>query len=55
MIDGINFKRVDLTTFKIQNKEASERLRRVVDESGRRIQTREGADRGADRQGLPAG
>jgi len=37
-IDGINFKRVDLTTFKIQNKEASERLRRVVDESGRRIQ-----------------
>ena len=38
MIDGINFKRVDLTTFKIQNKQASERLRRVVDESGRRIQ-----------------
>ncbi len=38
MIDEINFKRVDLTTFKLQNKSAGERLRRVVDESNLRIQ-----------------
>jgi len=37
-IDGINFHRVDLSTMKMQNKEASERIRRVVDESAERIQ-----------------
>jgi DNA-directed RNA polymerase subunit beta len=37
-IDEINFKRVDLSTFKVQNKEASEKIRRVVEESSRRIQ-----------------
>jgi len=37
-IDEINFKKVDLSTFKVQNKEASEKIRRVVDEADRRIQ-----------------
>jgi DNA-directed RNA polymerase subunit beta len=37
-IDGINFKKVDLSTLKVQNKEASERLRRIVDEAQRRVQ-----------------
>ena len=37
-IDEINFKRVDLSTFKLQNKDASERVRRVVDEADRRVQ-----------------
>ena len=37
-IDGINFHRVDLSTMKLQNKDASERIRRVVDESAERIQ-----------------
>jgi len=37
-IDGINFKKVDLSTFKVQNKEASEKIRRLVDEADRRIQ-----------------
>ena len=38
LIQEINFKRVDLKTFKVQNKEAGERLRQVVDESDQRIQ-----------------
>jgi DNA-directed RNA polymerase subunit beta len=38
VIDEINFKKVDLATFKVQNKEAGEKLRRVVDEGQRRIQ-----------------
>jgi DNA-directed RNA polymerase subunit beta len=37
-VDEINFKKVDLTTLKVQNKEASERLRRVIDEAAHRIQ-----------------
>jgi len=37
-IEQINFKKVDLSTFKVQNKEASERLRRIVDEAERRVQ-----------------
>jgi DNA-directed RNA polymerase subunit beta len=37
-IDEINFKKVDLTTFKVANKEASERLRRIVDEAASRVQ-----------------
>jgi DNA-directed RNA polymerase subunit beta len=37
-IDEINFGKVDLSTFKVQNKEASERIRRVVDEGQARIQ-----------------
>ena len=36
-IEQINFKQVDLETFKLQNKSASERLRSVVDEAQRRI------------------
>jgi DNA-directed RNA polymerase subunit beta len=39
LIQEINFKRVDLKTFKVQNKEAGERLRLLVDESDQRIQT----------------
>jgi DNA-directed RNA polymerase subunit beta len=37
-IDELNFNKLDLATIKVQNKEASERLRRVIDESQRRIQ-----------------
>ena len=37
-IAEINFKKVDLSTFKVQNKEASERIRRLVDEAQSRIQ-----------------
>ncbi len=37
-IDELNFNKVDLTTLKVVNKEANERIRRVVDESQRRIQ-----------------
>ena len=36
-IEEINFKRVDLSTFKVQNKESSERIRRVVDEADQRV------------------
>ena len=36
-VGQINFKQVDLETFKLQNKSASERLRSVVDEAQRRI------------------
>ncbi len=37
-IDEIDFRKVDLTTFKVQNKDASERMRRIVDEAARRVQ-----------------
>ena len=37
-IEEINFKKVDLTTFKLQNKEASEKVRRLADEAQGRIQ-----------------
>jgi len=37
-IDGFDFKKVDLSTLKVQNKEASEKIRRLVDEADRRIQ-----------------
>jgi len=37
-IDEINFKKVDLTTFKVVNKEASDRVRRIVDEAASRVQ-----------------
>ena len=37
-IEEINFKTVDLATFKLQNKDASERIRRLVDEARGRIQ-----------------
>ncbi|MEJ2203637.1 MAG: DNA-directed RNA polymerase subunit beta [Gemmatimonadota bacterium] len=37
-IEGLKFNQVDLATLKVQNKEASERIRRVVDEAQRRIQ-----------------
>jgi DNA-directed RNA polymerase subunit beta len=37
-IDELNFNKVDLATLKVVNKDASERIRRVVDESQRRIQ-----------------
>ena len=30
-IEEINFRRVDLSTFKVQNSEASERIRRIID------------------------
>ncbi len=37
-IDEIDFNKVDLATLKVVNKEANERIRRVVDEAQRRIQ-----------------
>ncbi|MDH5760973.1 MAG: DNA-directed RNA polymerase subunit beta, partial [Gemmatimonadota bacterium] len=37
-IDEIDFNKVDLSTVKVQNKDASERIRRVVDEAASRIQ-----------------
>ena len=37
-IDEIEFRKVDLQTLKVQNKDASERIRRVVEEAQRRIQ-----------------
>ena len=37
-IDEINFKKVDLSTFKVVNKETSERIRRIVDEAASRVQ-----------------
>ncbi len=37
-VDEINFKKVDLAMFKVQNKDASEKVRRVVDEAQTRIQ-----------------
>ncbi|MGM0668474.1 MAG: DNA-directed RNA polymerase subunit beta [Gemmatimonadota bacterium] len=36
-LDEISFNRVDLTTLKVQNKTASEKARRVIDEAQRRI------------------
>jgi DNA-directed RNA polymerase subunit beta len=36
-IDAIQFRKVDLTTFKVQGKEVSERIRRVIDEADRRV------------------
>ncbi|MGW8267137.1 MAG: DNA-directed RNA polymerase subunit beta, partial [Longimicrobiales bacterium] len=35
--EGIKFKEIDLTTLKVQNKPASEKARRVIDEAQRRI------------------
>jgi DNA-directed RNA polymerase subunit beta len=37
-IDEVNFKKIDLTTLKVQNKESSDRIRRVIDEAAHRIQ-----------------
>jgi DNA-directed RNA polymerase subunit beta len=37
MVSELEFKQVDLTTLKIQNKTASEKARRVIDEAQRRI------------------
>jgi len=37
-LDGIDFNKVDLATLKVANKDANERIRRVVDEAQRRIQ-----------------
>jgi DNA-directed RNA polymerase subunit beta len=37
-IDAIDFRKVDLTTFKVVNKESSERIRRIVDEAASRVQ-----------------
>jgi DNA-directed RNA polymerase subunit beta len=36
-IDEIQFKKVDLSTLKVQNKEVSERIRRIIDEAERRV------------------
>jgi DNA-directed RNA polymerase subunit beta len=38
VIDSIDFRKVDLSTFKVQNPDASERIRRVIDESDQRVQ-----------------
>jgi DNA-directed RNA polymerase subunit beta len=37
-IDDMDFSKVDLSTLKVQNKETSERIRRLVDEAQRRIE-----------------
>jgi DNA-directed RNA polymerase subunit beta len=37
-IEGLDFHRMDLATLKVQNKDANDRIRRVVDEAQRRIQ-----------------
>ncbi|MDT8369831.1 MAG: DNA-directed RNA polymerase subunit beta [Longimicrobiales bacterium] len=37
-IEKINFSRVDLSTLKVQNKEASEKIRRLIDEAQSRIE-----------------
>jgi DNA-directed RNA polymerase subunit beta len=37
-VDGIDLNKVDLATLKVANKDANERIRRVVDEAQRRIQ-----------------
>ena len=37
IIAGISFKQLDLTTLKVQNKTAGEKIRRVIDEAQRRI------------------
>ncbi len=37
VLDDLSFKEVDLTTLKVQNRDNSEKLRRVVDEAQRRI------------------
>jgi DNA-directed RNA polymerase subunit beta len=37
VVEELNFKKVDLTTLKVQNKTASEKARRVIDEAQRRI------------------
>ena len=37
-IDEMDFRRVDLSTFKVQNSEASERVRRIIDEADGRVQ-----------------
>jgi DNA-directed RNA polymerase subunit beta len=36
-LEGLNLRNVDLSTLKVQNKEVSERVRRLVDEAQRRI------------------
>src|SRR5690606_33651333 len=59
-IDGIEFRKVDLATFKVQNKEASEKIRRLVDEADRRIQrvkekTEESIDKVFQPDELPPG
>jgi DNA-directed RNA polymerase subunit beta len=36
-LDGLSLRNVDLSTLKVQNKEVSERIRRLVDEAQRRI------------------
>jgi DNA-directed RNA polymerase subunit beta len=36
-LEGLNLRNVDLSTLKVQNKEVSERIRRLVDEAQRRI------------------
>jgi DNA-directed RNA polymerase subunit beta len=38
VIDELDFRKIDLSTFKVQNKDASERIRRVVDEAAHRVQ-----------------
>ena len=49
-IDGIVFRKVDLSTFKVRNKEASDRLRRVIDEaSGRVLRVKEKAEQQIDK------
>ncbi len=37
-VDGIDFRELDLSTLKVQNKEANEKIRRLVDEAQRRIE-----------------
>jgi hypothetical protein len=54
LLEEIDFNEVDMTTLKVQNKAASERIRRLIDAAKERSREGPGEDRGADRQGLPA-
>ena len=38
IIEGLNLSKVDLSTLKVQNQDASEKIRRVVDEAQRRVE-----------------
>ncbi len=38
LIEGLQFRKLDLSTLKVQNKDASERIRRLIDEAASRVQ-----------------
>ena len=48
-LETLDLRKVDLQTLKVQNKEVSERVRRLVDEAQDRIDSCQGSNRGFDR------